>query len=113
MRILRELLNVKTELSAVKKELRAVRKTLESAETVYMVRKPYENHCAFVRAGRDGSLEGLNTEWRRFELLTEDRDEIDRFTELCKQKNLSREDLARILFTLRVRPGFGREDFGI
>lgn len=58
MRILRELVNIKTELSAVKKELQAVRKALESAETVYMVRKPYENHYSFVRAGRDGSLEG-------------------------------------------------------
>lgn len=60
MRILRELLNVKTELSAVKKELRAVRKLLQSAETVYMLREPYENY-SFVRAGRDGSSEGLNT----------------------------------------------------
>lgn len=112
MRIFRELVNIRTDLLAVRRELQAVRKLLESAETVYMLREPHEN-CSFVRAGRDGSSEGLNTEWRRFELLTEDRDEIDRFTELCKQKNLSREDLARILFTLRVRPGFGREDFGI
>ena len=60
MRIFRELVNIRTDLLAVIRELQAVRKLLQSAETVCMVRLPDEN-CSFVRAGRDGSSEGLNT----------------------------------------------------
>ncbi|MGN0472246.1 MAG: hypothetical protein ACI4F8_05320, partial [Lachnospiraceae bacterium] len=65
MRIFRELVNIRTDLLAVRRELQAVRKLLQSAETVYMLREPdedrFENRCSFVRAGRDGSSEGLNT----------------------------------------------------
>ena len=60
MRIFRELVNIRTDLLAVRRELQAVRKLLESAETVYMLREPDENY-SFVRTGRDGSSEGLNT----------------------------------------------------
>jgi hypothetical protein len=51
--------------------------------------------------------------WRRFELLTDDKREIEKLESLCKTKGLSHEDLARILFSLRVRPGFQKSDFGI
>lgn len=60
MRIFRELVNIRTDLLAVRRELQAVRKLLESAETVCMIRLPDENY-SFVRDGRDGSSEGLNT----------------------------------------------------
>lgn len=52
-------------------------------------------------------------EWRRFELLTDDPEEVKEFESLCKAKGLTRADLARILFSLRVRPGFQKSDFGI
>ncbi len=52
-------------------------------------------------------------EWRRFELLTEDEQERVRLEEVLRKNGLSRQDLAVILFGLRVRPGFGKADFGI
>ncbi len=52
-------------------------------------------------------------EWRRFELLTESEAERDRLEKLLEEHNLSRRDLAIILFGLRVRPEFGKENFGI
>lgn len=52
-------------------------------------------------------------EWRRFELLTESEQERIRLEEVLRRSNLSRQDLAVILFGLRVRPGFGKADFGI
>lgn len=55
----------------------------------------------------------FHVEWRRFELLTEDKEEIEQLESLCRTKGLSRQDLARILFSLRVRPEFQKSDFGI
>ncbi len=52
-------------------------------------------------------------DWRRFEPLTEDEAEESRLERLVTEKSLSRQDLAVILFGLRVRSGFGKEDFGI
>lgn len=52
-------------------------------------------------------------ELRRFELLTDDSEEVKKFTSLVKEKGLTRKDIALILFTLRVRPGFQKSDFGI
>lgn len=51
--------------------------------------------------------------WRRFELLTEDEQERIRLERVLDERNLSRQDLAVILFGLRVRPEFGKKDFGI
>lgn len=63
---------------------------------------------------------GRNTEsklrpmkWRRFELLTENKRDRKRLERILRKRGLSRQDLAIILFGLRVRPGFGKEDFGI
>lgn len=52
-------------------------------------------------------------ELRRFELLTEDEKEIEEMEKVISEKGLSRNELAIILFCLRVRPGFSRLDFGI
>lgn len=52
-------------------------------------------------------------EWRRFELITNDVDQIARFENVLEEKHLTRQDLALILFSLRVRPGFNPSDFGI
>ena len=52
-------------------------------------------------------------QWRRFEPLTDDPEELQKLEELLNEKQLNRQDLARILFSLRVRPGFQRADFGI
>lgn len=52
-------------------------------------------------------------QWRRFELLTEGEAERERLERVLRESNLSRRDLAIILLGLRVRPEFGKEDFGI
>lgn len=51
--------------------------------------------------------------WRRFELLAEDEAERIRLEGVLTKHGLSRQDLAVILFGLRVQPGFGKKDFGI
>ena len=51
-------------------------------------------------------------EWRRFELITEDEKMIAALDSLLDRKRLSREELAIILLSLRVRPGIGEEAFG-
>ena len=51
--------------------------------------------------------------WNRFELMTESEAERERLERVLQKSNLSRRELAIILFGLRVRPGFGKEDFGI
>lgn len=51
-------------------------------------------------------------EWRRFELITEDEKMIAALDSLLDRKQLSREELAIILLSLRVRPGIGEEAFG-
>lgn len=53
------------------------------------------------------------TEWRRFELLTEDPEELKMLDDVLDRKDLNRQDLAVILFSLRVRPEFQKSDFGI
>lgn len=52
-------------------------------------------------------------EWRRLELLTKTKEEKERLERVIEEHNLSRQDLAIILFGLRVRPEFLKEDFGI
>lgn len=52
-------------------------------------------------------------EWQRFEQITQNTDEEKELERVLNEKNLSRQDLAIILFGLRVRPGFSRSDFGI
>lgn len=67
-------------------------------QSLNLVRQPYERRP---------------TEWRRFELLTENEAEENRLERLLAEKNLTRQDLAIILFSLRVRPEFGKKDFDI
>lgn len=52
-------------------------------------------------------------ELRRFELLTKSAKDIIELNRVITDRGLSRQDLAIILFCLRVRPGFDRSDFGI
>lgn len=49
----------------------------------------------------------------RFELITDDRELIKEMETMCKKKNIGRKEIALILFTLHVRHGFERKDFGI
>ena len=51
--------------------------------------------------------------YRRFELITNDRELIKEMETMCKKKNIGRKEIALILFTLHVRHGFERKDFGI
>lgn len=53
-----------------------------------------------------------HNEWRRFELITEDEKMIAALDFLLDRKRISREELAIILLSLRVRPGIGEEAFG-
>lgn len=52
-------------------------------------------------------------EWRRFELISDNPEEIANVKKLLEEKGITRQELAFILFNLRVRQGFSREDFGI
>lgn len=51
--------------------------------------------------------------WRRFELTTQNEQEKKELERVLDEKHLSRQELAVILFGLRVRPGFSRKDFDI
>lgn len=51
--------------------------------------------------------------YRRFELITDDRELIRAMETVCKKKNIGRKEIALILSTLRIRHGFERKDFGI
>lgn len=78
-----------------------------SPEDVEVVEKTlqekYKSHIAAF---------GIN-KWYRFEPLTEDPAELEKLNRMLFEKNISRRDLALILFNLRIRPGFGKKDFGI
>ncbi len=87
------------ELVAIRKELQMKKNNISfSIEDINTKRDPYQV---------------ARTEWRRFELLTSDESEKKRLEKLIAEKNLSRQDLAVILFGLRVLPGYGKEDFDI
>lgn len=77
----------------------------QSPECV-LIRKPYTSE--YVLAGTTGK-----TKYSRFELLTGNDEEKKRLERVIEGRGLSRQDIATILFSLRVRPGFGKEDFGI
>lgn len=68
-----------------------------------MLQEKFESHIAAF---------GIN-KWYRFEPLTEDPAELEKLNRMLFEKNISRQDLALILFNLRIRPGFGKKDFGI
>ena len=51
-------------------------------------------------------------ELRRFELKTDDPEEIEELDRVIEEKHLTRRDLGVILLYLGVRPGFGPECFG-
>ena len=79
------------ELVAIRKELQMKKNNISfSIEDINTKRDPYQV---------------ARTEWRRFELLTSDESEKKRLEKLIAEKNLSRQDLAVILFGLRVLPG--------
>ena len=67
-----------------------------------------------LRATKEEYMETTkpHNEWRRFELITEDEKMIAALDSLLDRKQLSREELAIILLSLRVRPGIGEEAFG-
>lgn len=93
----------------------------ETAKSPIMLRKPYSMQYEIagksifspVRPPVEPADQHGPNEWHRFELISEDKSEIERLETLCKDKGLTRQDLAVILFTLRIRPGFQRSDFGI
>mgnify|MGYP001255220772 CR=1 FL=1 len=73
--------------------------------------------ASYIREKRR-TKEYLNREnpeenYRRFELITNDRELIRAMETVCKKKNIGRKEIALILSTLRIRHGFERKDFGI
>lgn len=52
-------------------------------------------------------------ELRRFELKTDDPEEIEMLDRVIENKKLTRTDLGIILLFLGVRPGFGAAEFDI
>ncbi len=52
-------------------------------------------------------------EWRRFEVITEDDKQVAQLEALLESKQITRRELALILFSLRVRSGFRPADFDI
>lgn len=104
------------ELVAIRKELQVIRGSLEPTDKFVLTREPYSTRYTLIRVGCEETKksEGLtNQEWRRFELTTKDEHEKARLEKILHERGLSRQDLAIILFGLRVRSGFGKEDFGI
>lgn len=52
-------------------------------------------------------------EWRRFELITDDPAQIIALNAILDKYDIAREELAVIVLSLRVRPGFDLKDFCI
>lgn len=99
------------ELVGIRKELQAIRGSMESfPKKITFDRVPYGRSYQ-VSLGQPCNME--TPEWRRFELLAETDGERERLEKILDGHSLSRQDLAVILFGLRVRPGFGKKDFGI
>lgn len=98
------------ELVAIKAELQAIRSNSESQDTVVMVREPYSTNYKLVKVEDEHRPPN---EWRMFEDISENEAERSRLERMIEDHCLSRQDLAIILFGLRVRPGFGKKDFGI
>lgn len=55
----------------------------------------------------------FSRELRRFELLTDDEQDVEEVERILCNRGITRQELAKILFTVRVRPGFQKADFGI
>lgn len=106
------------ELAAIRKELQAIRGSLE-----HIRKHPFNLVTKFVCSSNSNTGKANQEiiepdqkkpeEWRRFEMLTESEAERERLERILEERNLSRQDLAIILFGLRVRPEFGKEHFGI
>lgn len=58
-------------------------------------------------------LEQERSKWRRFELVATDPDQIYALNKIMEAKKLTRYELAVIVASLRVRPGFSLSDFCI
>ena len=58
-------------------------------------------------------LEQERRKWLRFELVTDDRGQIAELNAALDRARLTRRELAVIVASLRVRPGFELKDFDI
>ena len=58
-------------------------------------------------------LEQERRKWRRFELVTDDRSQVEELNAVLDKVRLTRRELAVIVASLRVRPGFALKDFDI
>lgn len=105
-KIYQELVAIRKELQAIQGDLEHIRKHPFNVLTEFpLPRSP--DHDTNEADQREPM------EWRRFELLTESDAERERLEKVLDERNLSRQDLATILFGLRVRPEFGKQHFGI
>lgn len=76
----------------------------EVAALVWEIQERQDDECR-----RDPP--GAGEESRRFEQVTEDAHVLEELDEILDRKKLTRRELAVILTTLRVRPGYSLEDF--
>lgn len=86
-----------------------IRETYELLMRDTKVRKPYSTE--YEEAPTDPQK--IRESYRRFEVITDDDAELIRCEKLLHDKNINRQELATILFSLRVRPGFDRQLFGL
>lgn len=56
-------------------------------------------------------VEQERQKWMRFELITDDAAQVKEFQDVMKRIKPTRRELAVIVASLRVRPGFSLEDF--
>lgn len=56
-------------------------------------------------------LKAEREKWRRFELTSEDKSQVDELNDILTQHDLTRRELAVILASLRIRPEFTLDDF--
>lgn len=66
-----------------------------------------------MTAQKREELKAEQNKWRRFELVTADLDQIHQLNDILGRGNLDRYELAVIVASLRVRPGFSLEDFRV
>ena len=58
-------------------------------------------------------LEQERRKWLRFELVTDDQRQIEELNSVLNKAHLTRQELAVIVASLRVLPGFALKDFDI
>lgn len=102
-------------ITGTEKEMAALAKELGNEEGIgelIMLREPYQKGYSLLRVRRDcivpvesPEASEVQSVWRRFVPLTEDKTQTARLAKLLDNKGLTREDLILILTTIGLNPG--------